>query len=170
MTCWDLLADFTMQYPDTWPAFPPSTLSMLERNESKHLNSKDLQAERRNPIPSSLQSLFLCSLLFTCLLVELTTGIYFRAKNEPAIYAFKKTSTAWKNPVLRREWRSLNRTEKNDYIQSVKCLKTLPSRLQLNQTLYDDFSWIHNTSTSTRMTQLHSSSGIATLLISTNVR
>ena len=78
-----------------------------------------------------------------CLIVGLTAGIYFRARNDHSIYAFHQYSTACRDPVLRREWRSLNRAEKSDYIRSVKCLRNLPSQLQLNQTLYDDFPWIH---------------------------
>jgi hypothetical protein len=44
----------------------------------------------------------------------------------------------------RREWRTLNVEEKKAYTDAVRCLKTKDSRLDLNQTLYDDFPWIHS--------------------------
>ena len=47
------------------------------------------------------------------------------------------------NPSLRREWRSLAETEKIRYIEAVQCLTRTSSTLGLNQSLYDDFAWIH---------------------------
>ena len=47
------------------------------------------------------------------------------------------------NPSLRREWRSLAETEKRGYIEAVQCLTKKSSTLGLNQSLYDDFAWIH---------------------------
>lgn len=48
------------------------------------------------------------------------------------------------NPVIRREWRDLSDVEKSEYIDAVQCLRSLPSRLGLNQTLYDDFPYVHS--------------------------
>lgn len=48
-------------------------------------------------------------------------------------------------PSLRREWRSLNTLEKQEYLQSVQCLREKPSRFGRNQSLYDDFPWTHIT-------------------------
>ena len=48
------------------------------------------------------------------------------------------------NPVIRREWRGLSNAEKSDYIAAVQCLRSSPSRLGLNQTLYDDFPYVHS--------------------------
>jgi hypothetical protein len=45
---------------------------------------------------------------------------------------------------LRREWRTLTSDQRQNYIRAVQCLKTRPSRLGLNHTLYDDFPWIHS--------------------------
>ena len=47
------------------------------------------------------------------------------------------------NPVTRLEWRALTDIEKKDYLSAVRCLKTVPSRLSANLTLYDDFPWVH---------------------------
>ena len=54
------------------------------------------------------------------------------------------TSTACTHPIIRREWRNLSDAEKSDYIAAVQCLRNSPSRLGLNQTLYDDFPYIHS--------------------------
>ncbi|KAF2237624.1 putative tyrosinase [Viridothelium virens] len=45
----------------------------------------------------------------------------------------------------RHEWRSLSQDEKRNYLLSVKCLKSKPSRLGFqNQSLYDDFPYLHS--------------------------
>lgn len=48
------------------------------------------------------------------------------------------------NPTIRKEWRTLNDTEKLDYIQAVRCLGASPSKLGLKGTTrYEDFVWFH---------------------------
>jgi len=47
------------------------------------------------------------------------------------------------NLRVRKEWRSLSREEKHDYIDALKCLHETPSALGLNQSRYHDFAWIH---------------------------
>jgi hypothetical protein len=44
----------------------------------------------------------------------------------------------------RREWRTLTMRQKHEYVSAVQCLKTQPSKLGLNHTLYDDFPYIHS--------------------------
>ncbi|PVH93604.1 Di-copper centre-containing protein, partial [Periconia macrospinosa] len=48
------------------------------------------------------------------------------------------------NITLRREWRTLDASQRQEYTAAVQCLKTKPSRLHLNHTLYDDFPWVHS--------------------------
>lgn len=55
-----------------------------------------------------------------------------------------KSALACGNPSTRREWRSLSTTEKHNYLEAVECLRETPSRLGLNQSLYDDFPWVHS--------------------------
>lgn len=43
----------------------------------------------------------------------------------------------------RREWRTLSKAEKSEYIDAVKCMTQTPSKMGLNGTLYDDFPWTH---------------------------
>ena len=46
-------------------------------------------------------------------------------------------------PTIRREWRTLSTSDKQDYIVAVQCLGTKASKIRDNGTLYDDFPWVH---------------------------
>lgn len=46
-------------------------------------------------------------------------------------------------PALRREWRQLARSEQASYIEAVKCLNKLPSKMHPHGRLTDDFPWSH---------------------------
>jgi hypothetical protein len=46
-------------------------------------------------------------------------------------------------PEIRREWRTLSRADRNEYIAAVQCLATLPSKVHNNGSLYDDFPRVH---------------------------
>jgi tyrosinase len=46
-------------------------------------------------------------------------------------------------PSKRIEWRQMTSTDQQSYINSVLCLKTKPSRINLTTSLYDDFSYVH---------------------------
>lgn len=48
-----------------------------------------------------------------------------------------------KNPAVRREWRSLTSSEKQNFTQAVICLASIPSTWQPNGTIYDDFAILH---------------------------
>jgi tyrosinase len=47
------------------------------------------------------------------------------------------------DPPIRREWRSLNASERSEFTQAVNCLATVPSRWRGNGTIYDDFAFLH---------------------------
>jgi hypothetical protein len=59
------------------------------------------------------------------------------------IYWVSKARTCGKEAV-RIEWRGLTTPQKHDYIAAVQCLKTRPSRIGMNHTLYDDFPFVHS--------------------------
>ena len=84
-------------------------------------------------------TLVLCA-AFLCIVLGFGSGFLARSK----IDSKALVSTACKNPVIRREWRALSDEEKSDYIAAVQCLRSSPSRLGLNQTLYDDFPYVHS--------------------------
>lgn len=63
-----------------------------------------------------------------------------------------------KDPVVRQEWRQLPEGTRQSYLEAVKCLKTMPSRLGLETSLYDDFPYVHahlNTQSMHRIAKKH---------------
>ncbi|KAH7303868.1 hypothetical protein B0I35DRAFT_402008 [Stachybotrys elegans] len=52
-------------------------------------------------------------------------------------------SEACINPPKRVEWRQLEASQQQSYIDAVLCLKTKPSRTGLETSLYDDFPHVH---------------------------
>ncbi|CAH0055222.1 unnamed protein product [Clonostachys solani] len=56
-----------------------------------------------------------------------------------------------KEPLVRKEWRTLNNQEKRSYISAVQCLKTKPAQLQSrysgSRSRFDDFQAEHITQT-----------------------
>ncbi|KAK6596644.1 hypothetical protein H4I96_09296 [Botrytis cinerea] len=53
-------------------------------------------------------------------------------------------SLSCRNPIVRREWRTLGTTERQIYLKAVQCLWEQPSRIGLNHSLYEDFPWVHS--------------------------
>ena len=47
-------------------------------------------------------------------------------------------------PAIRKEWRTLSRSEQEQYLAAVHCLRTQPSKIGLAHSLYDDFPWVHS--------------------------
>lgn len=73
-------------------------------------------------------------------------GIYMDQhllKPSIAQLSFTPTPKSCIHPIIRREWRSFSMNEKHDYLNAVRCLKDIPSRIGEAQSLYDDFPWIH---------------------------
>lgn len=126
-----------MRYSDTWSKLPVSPLD----GEQEYIKPKFQHAGRWSR--KFLLSFTLCCLVIAGLVVGFIGGVPLRGTQKTGSYGPSRDLNACRDPVLRREWRSLKEVEKRDYIQSVKCLKTLPSQIHLNQTLYDDFPWIH---------------------------
>ncbi|KAG4254495.1 hypothetical protein FPRO04_09676 [Fusarium proliferatum] len=83
--------------------------------------------------------------------MKLTSILALTGAITPAIAAPAKSDKTCSNPVKRIEWRELDATDQQGYIDAVLCLKTKPSRMGLSSSLYDDFphlhfqlnSWIH---------------------------
>ena len=55
------------------------------------------------------------------------------------------SQTLCHNPDTRHEWRSLSLDQKHEYLDAVQCLRHIPSALNPNMSLYDDFPFLHNT-------------------------
>jgi tyrosinase len=69
--------------------------------------------------------------------------LVFAAALTPALAAPAPTQQKCTNPQKRPEWRELSEAGQQSYIDAVLCLKTKPSRLGLDTTLYDDFPYVH---------------------------
>ena len=129
---------------DTNPETSCPLLTTTEREEAAFEQLEKLEEHRGR----SSKHLF-ALLITTCLAFALilSTGFAF------SFLVFKRNASnpnktvhehsTCKIPPLRQEWRSLSQNSKASYIRAVQCLKTLPSALGLNQTLYDDFPWVH---------------------------
>jgi tyrosinase len=63
-----------------------------------------------------------------------------QTQSQPKKASQSKTCT---NPTKRVEWRQMSSTDQQSYLNSVLCLKTKPSRINLTTSLYDDFSYVH---------------------------
>ncbi|KAL9119187.1 MAG: hypothetical protein Q9187_004258 [Circinaria calcarea] len=93
-----------------------------------------LYQKSRRRYPSSL----VC-VAVTCLAVGFAVGLLLRQTSRTSV----SSRTVCGDPIVRHEWRSLSKVEKDSYLQAVQYLRTVPSTLGLNQSLYDDFSYIH---------------------------
>ncbi|KAG8670411.1 hypothetical protein FPOAC2_09773 [Fusarium poae] len=62
----------------------------------------------------------------------------------PALAAAAAVPKSCENPTKRVEWRQLDQSTRQQYIDAVLCLATIPSRLGLNSTLYNDFPHVHS--------------------------
>ena len=124
---------------------------MAKRGNGDQLEIESL-GKFSNPAPSSRWRRCSCVVFVLCtlglfsfvvILAHLTAiekALFF--KIVPALPGKPQGSCA--HPSIRREWRSLNQTEQLQYIAAVQCLRDQPSQLGMNQTLYDDFPWIHS--------------------------
>ncbi|KAF8673046.1 Common central domain of tyrosinase [Rhizoctonia solani] len=57
------------------------------------------------------------------------------------------TTYGCKNPVVRREWRTLSQGQKDQFHKAVKCLQDQPSVFDFegSKNIFDDFSYVHYT-------------------------
>lgn len=126
-----------MSYSQSTAAYAP--VVDLEFDDDKvDENPQPLVTSARRP--RILHWLLAFCLAVLCLVLGSGGGILIKQSID-----FKSlASTACTNPVIRREWRDLSDAEKSDYIEAVQCLRRSPSRLGLNQTLYDDFPYVHS--------------------------
>ncbi|GKT84519.1 tyrosinase-like protein [Colletotrichum tofieldiae] len=81
-----------------------------------------------------------------------TSSHHWRAELSPAGTPVDASGSSCKEPYFRREWRSLSKQEKRDYIDAFQCFIDSPSVMGLNGSLYNDFSWVHNLVAHSRLT------------------
>ena len=100
--------------------------------------------EKRRKLLFRLTSTHLISLV--CLALVVTGGLLLWSHGSISNLqaAFSPPASLCKNPSTRREWRALSHSQKAEYIQAVQCLTSTKSIMGLNQTVHDDFSWVHS--------------------------
>lgn len=111
--------------------------------EGEERERSEFSPSGRQPRRRLLLTLLICCIAFVLFIIGFASGAYLKDISIRRLNTYTPSSAVCKNPPLRREWRSLDRAEKHDYIEAVKCLKTVPSQVGENQTLYDDFPWVH---------------------------
>jgi hypothetical protein len=126
----------------------PVPSSDVESNSSDNEFPAQISTEKRSLL-DFLKHLKPLWLLALGILLGLILGIVFQDHQKLALAkgispAKSQASKTCLNPSIRREWRSLSRREKDDYIAAVRCLAQTPSEVRSNGTLYDDFPWIHS--------------------------
>lgn len=116
---------------------------LYNAGEGEECGRSDFSPLERQTRRRLLLALLICCTAFILFIIGFASGAYLKDISIWRSNTYTPFSTMCKNPPLRREWRSLDRAEKHDYIEAVKCLKTVPSQVGENQTLYDDFPWVH---------------------------
>ena len=97
---------------------------------------KKSRGKARTPSPCTCICLCIVSLLFGFG----GSWLFSRRVLEDKTTTVDNTCT---KPAIRREWRSLSEFERHAYTNAVLCLRTKPSRIGMNHTLWDDFPYVH---------------------------
>ena len=104
-------------------------------NSDKRVNPTEPSTSRKK----LYHMLIFCGLIFLLIATSIgRNGLLTRS----SLY-FSRSRLSCEYPPTRREWRSLSTKEKQDYIKAVQCLKTMPSLIGMDQSLYNDFPWVH---------------------------
>lgn len=82
------------------------------------------------------------STAFYVLVVLIFTGLFVVVTLESHKRPLPPSQTC-QSIEVRPEWRTLSDQEKSAYLKAVQCLRTVPSRLGLTQSLFDDFPYFH---------------------------
>jgi len=112
-----------------------SLLSNPESSLENDLFRKEIFSQTKRHL-LQVKVLLITLIVLTCFLLSGQIFSWIQPK-------FGGSASTCTSPSIRREWRSLSRVEKLRYIDAVQCLRERPSRLDLNQSLYDDFPYVH---------------------------
>lgn len=108
---------------------------LMYPEDEDYLDEDELKISQNK---SGYKLVILCTAL-SCLAIGIACGVVFSVlvRHDP------KAHIPCANPPYRQEWRALSEWQKQDYLNAVLCLKENPSRLGMNQSLWDDFPWVH---------------------------
>ena|ERR1700761_4477352 len=122
-----------------WPFKKSWKYSEVESEDCELADLKSNPVETQQHRPSRYASGATITLL--CLVLILQTLETLR----PYFPRHSLAAPKCKDPVTRREWRSLSMAEKHDYLNAVQCLAHTPSKFNDTLTRYDDFPHVHDT-------------------------
>ena len=108
---------------------------LIYPEDEDEVNKDELKTSQKRP----RYNLLVLWTALSCLTVGIACAVAFSVlvRHDP------KAHSACVNPPYRREWRTLSEEQQQDYLTAVLCLKDTPSRLGMNQSLWDDFPWVH---------------------------
>ncbi|KAH8812840.1 hypothetical protein F5884DRAFT_786519 [Xylogone sp. PMI_703] len=84
----------------------------------------------------------ICLLLLAC--VVGSTFFFEIGRLYPDDGTVSTGSSSCRNPKRRHEWRTLSTKQQYEYLNALKCLQSVPSKLHPGMTLYDDFPFLHD--------------------------
>lgn len=89
---------------------------------------------------------FLIATAIVATLLGVTSYTYWPSSDRAAILSTPSQlhKALCKEVPIRREWRMLTPEEKKNFTDSINCLSTIPSKLGLNGTVYDEFAALHS--------------------------
>ena len=119
------------------------TLVPSEVDGETYDETQEYRNTRNRSRSNSCLAIFAVILSLICLAVGFTSGAHLKRFIAIDASLGVTAEPVCNRPPYRREWRSLSHQEKHTYIQAVQCLKQIPSRLGQNQSLYDDFPYVH---------------------------
>ncbi|KAH8596220.1 hypothetical protein B0O99DRAFT_571195 [Bisporella sp. PMI_857] len=130
-----------------WPLKSDQSSYLPVESESGSEFKCEKQRNRRARIISVNISVFtVVFIVAICLTLGFASGAGLVWRNRLTTN-FRATQTKCSSLRIRREWRSLSISEKEEYITSVKCLTTKQSKLskKAGDSLYNDFPYLHAT-------------------------
>ncbi|KAI4163567.1 MAG: hypothetical protein LQ342_002839 [Letrouitia transgressa] len=117
-----------------FPDYAPLASSEVDLEAPQDAKASDPKEESyRNHLARAIQ------VFMVGLLLILATSLTVKWTAQRVILSENRCD----NIAIRKEWRNLNDGEKTAYLRAVQCLRTIPSRLGHNQTLFDDFAYFH---------------------------
>lgn len=98
----------------------------------------------RNRKPNRIRSvIIIIAIALVCFIVIIVTTILVDELKLKPITVSPSVSSSCASPPIRREWRSLWKEEKQDYLKAVQCLYNTESVAYGEGSLYDDFVYTH---------------------------
>ena len=131
-------------------SYPDTRLPLLQPDQDSECDVEKYEETygRRESLAETkiFKSFLIILLALSSLLIGFSWGklsdMYGKAaQDQPSLI---ETPDVCKDGPVRREWRTLSKAEKAEYIRAVQCLRETPSMLGLNQSIYDDFPWVHS--------------------------